>query len=99
MSPLWGIRVKVVVHVSITVEKWAERASNPAKLHMNKFRDGQNCWKAAPNLFDPLIVGRLRLKNRIVIPPMANDLATATGELTKALIADYRRNQRNRLRN
>jgi 2,4-dienoyl-CoA reductase-like NADH-dependent reductase (Old Yellow Enzyme family) len=42
-------------------------------------------------LFDPLVVGRLRLKNRIVIPPMANDLATTRGEVTPALIEHYAR--------
>jgi NADPH2 dehydrogenase len=42
-------------------------------------------------LFDPLVVGRLRLKNRIVIPPMANDLATTRGEVTQALIEHYAR--------
>jgi 2,4-dienoyl-CoA reductase-like NADH-dependent reductase (Old Yellow Enzyme family) len=44
-----------------------------------------------PSLFDPLTVGRLRLKNRIVMPPMANDLATERGEVTDALIAHYTR--------
>jgi len=44
-----------------------------------------------PNLFDPLIVGCLTLKNRIVMPPMANDLASTTGEVTEALIAHYTR--------
>lgn len=44
-----------------------------------------------PNLFDPLTVGRLRLKNRIVLPPMANELASKRGEVTDALIAHYTR--------
>ncbi len=44
-----------------------------------------------PKLLDPLSVGGLRLKNRIVMPPMANDLATTKGELTAALIAHYAR--------
>jgi 2,4-dienoyl-CoA reductase-like NADH-dependent reductase (Old Yellow Enzyme family) len=40
-----------------------------------------------PHLFDPLIVGRLSLKNRIVMAPMANDLATTRGEVTEDLVA------------
>ena len=31
-------------------------------------------------LFDPLVIGGLTLKNRIVMPPMANDLADDGGE-------------------
>ena len=44
-----------------------------------------------PKLLDPLSVGGLQLKNRIVMPPMANDLATTKGEVTAALIAHYAR--------
>ena len=44
-----------------------------------------------PSLFDPLSVGRLRFKNRIVMPPMAIDLATERGGVTEALIAHYTR--------
>ena len=43
------------------------------------------------NLFDPLIVGHLTLKNRIVMPPMANELASEEGEVTEALITHYTR--------
>jgi 2,4-dienoyl-CoA reductase-like NADH-dependent reductase (Old Yellow Enzyme family) len=46
---------------------------------------------AMPTLFEPLIAGRLTLKNRIVMPPMANDLASTEGEVSEALIAHYRR--------
>lgn len=42
-------------------------------------------------LFDPLIVGRLSLKNRIVMPPMANNLAGMKGEVTEALMTHYSR--------
>jgi len=42
-------------------------------------------------LFDPLRVGNLTLKNRIVMPPMANDLADAQGRVTDPLIAHYTR--------
>jgi len=42
-------------------------------------------------LFDPLRVGNLTLKNRIVMPPMANDLADAKGRVTDPLIAHYAR--------
>jgi NADPH2 dehydrogenase len=44
-----------------------------------------------PKLLDPLSVSGLRLKNRIVMPPMANDLATTNGEVQEALIAHYTR--------
>jgi 2,4-dienoyl-CoA reductase-like NADH-dependent reductase (Old Yellow Enzyme family) len=44
-----------------------------------------------PKLLDPLSIGGLSLKNRIVMPPMANDLATTKGEVTQALIAHYTR--------
>ena len=43
------------------------------------------------NLFDPLNVGHLTLKNRIVMPPMANELAGPAGEVTDALVAHYKR--------
>jgi 2,4-dienoyl-CoA reductase-like NADH-dependent reductase (Old Yellow Enzyme family) len=42
-------------------------------------------------LFDPLVIGNLTLKNRIVMPPMANDLADAEGRVTDRLIAHYTR--------
>jgi 2,4-dienoyl-CoA reductase-like NADH-dependent reductase (Old Yellow Enzyme family) len=42
-------------------------------------------------LIDPLRVGSLTLKNRIVMPPMANDLADAEGRVTDPLIAHYTR--------
>jgi 2,4-dienoyl-CoA reductase-like NADH-dependent reductase (Old Yellow Enzyme family) len=42
-------------------------------------------------LFDPLIIGNLTLKNRIVMPPMANGLADTEGRVTDPLIAHYTR--------
>ena len=42
-------------------------------------------------LFDPLVIGNLTLKNRIVMPPMANDLADAEGRVTDRLITHYTR--------
>jgi len=42
-------------------------------------------------LFDPLTIGNLRLKNRIVMPPMANGLADTEGTMTDQLIAHYTR--------
>ena len=42
-------------------------------------------------LFDSLVIGSLTLKNRIVMPPMANDLADAEGRVTDRLIAHYTR--------
>jgi len=44
-----------------------------------------------PTLFEPLNAGRLTLKNRIVMPPMANDLASEEGEVSEALITHYKR--------
>ena len=43
------------------------------------------------HLFDPLTVGSLKLKNRIVMPPMSLDLASTGGEVTDALVAHYTR--------
>ncbi|UCC33024.1 MAG: NADH:flavin oxidoreductase [Candidatus Bathyarchaeota archaeon] len=40
-------------------------------------------------LLDPIEIGLLRLKNRIVLPPMATGLATAGGEVTDELIKHY----------
>jgi 2,4-dienoyl-CoA reductase-like NADH-dependent reductase (Old Yellow Enzyme family) len=42
------------------------------------------------SLLDPLTVGKLHLKNRIVMPPMASELATKSGEITDALVTHYR---------
>ena len=42
-------------------------------------------------LFDPLTIGNLTLKNRIVMPPMANGLADTEGTMTDQLIAHYTR--------
>ncbi|MGQ9640082.1 MAG: NADH:flavin oxidoreductase [Candidatus Bathyarchaeia archaeon] len=43
------------------------------------------------SLLDPLKIKELHLKNRIVMPPMANDLASESGEVTENLINHYRR--------
>jgi len=42
-------------------------------------------------LFDPLIIGNVALKNRIVMAPMANELADVQGRVTDPLIAHYTR--------
>ena len=42
-----------------------------------------------PRLFDPIKIGSLQLKNRIVMPPMATGLATTKGEVTEDLIKHY----------
>jgi len=42
-------------------------------------------------LFDPLRVGPLELRNRIVMPPMATQLSTTKGEVTEGLIEHYAR--------
>ena len=43
------------------------------------------------NLFDPLVIGNLTLRNRIVMPPMAIGLADTEGRVTDPLIAHYTR--------
>ena len=42
-----------------------------------------------PCLLDPLKVGSLELKNRIVLPPMATNYATEKGEVTDKLVKHY----------
>ena len=42
-----------------------------------------------PKLSDPINIGSLQLKNRIVMPPMATGLATTQGEVTEDLIKHY----------
>lgn len=44
-----------------------------------------------PHLFDPIDVGPLTLKNRIIMPAMAMDLATGEGEITDEVIEHYKR--------
>lgn len=45
--------------------------------------------RTMPRLFDPIKIGSLQLKNRIVMPPMATGLATTQGEVTEDLIKHY----------
>ena len=40
-------------------------------------------------LFEPGIVGPLRLKNRVIMEPMATNLATDTGAVTDRMIEYY----------
>ena len=42
-----------------------------------------------PRLLDPLIVGSLELKNRIVMPPMGTGYAGTKGEVTEKLLKHY----------
>jgi 2,4-dienoyl-CoA reductase-like NADH-dependent reductase (Old Yellow Enzyme family) len=42
-----------------------------------------------PRLFDTISLGKLRLKNRIVMPPMATNKATSDGEVTESQIKHY----------
>lgn len=42
-----------------------------------------------PGLFDPIDIKELRLKNRIVMPPMATGMATPEGEVTDRHIRHY----------
>lgn len=43
-----------------------------------------------PSLSDPLITDKIELKNRIVMPPMANDMSGSGGEVTDKHIKHYR---------
>jgi len=43
-----------------------------------------------PSLSDPLTIDNLTLKNRIVMPPMANDLSGSGGEVTDKHLKHYR---------
>jgi NADPH2 dehydrogenase len=47
-----------------------------------------------PRLTDPLGVGSRTLTNRIIMPPMANNLATEDGLVTDALLDHYRERSR-----
>jgi len=51
-------------------------------------------WRTMPRLFDPIKIGPLQLRNRIVMPPMATGLATTRGEVTKDLIRHYEKRAR-----
>jgi len=42
-----------------------------------------------PRLFDPLKVGALAFRNRIVMPPMATESSTSKGEVTNSLVKHY----------
>ncbi|RLG59205.1 NADH:flavin oxidoreductase, partial [Candidatus Geothermarchaeota archaeon] len=41
-------------------------------------------------LADPLVVKGYRIRNRIVLPPMATGLAGPDGEVTEPLLEHYR---------
>lgn len=41
------------------------------------------------NLLDPIIVKNLKVKNRLVMPPIGTDLATTKGEVTEKHLAHY----------
>jgi 2,4-dienoyl-CoA reductase-like NADH-dependent reductase (Old Yellow Enzyme family) len=45
--------------------------------------------KRVASLLSPIKIKRMLLKNRIVMPPMATELATESGEVTDALVAHY----------
>ena len=42
-----------------------------------------------PSLFDPIEIRGVRIRNRIVMPPMTTRQAAADGSVTKELIAYY----------
>lgn len=43
-----------------------------------------------PSLSDPLITDKIKLRNRIVMPPMANDLSSPEGEVNERHLDHYR---------
>ncbi len=45
-------------------------------------------------LFSPVKIGRLRLKNRIIFPPISTNLASVEGEVTDRMIYHYARRAR-----
>jgi 2,4-dienoyl-CoA reductase (NADPH2) len=45
---------------------------------------------AYPRLFDPIRIGNLQLKNRIVMAPMESHLGNADGSVSTEQIAYYR---------
>ena len=48
-----------------------------------------------PRLLDPIKIGSLKLKNRLVMPPMATNYADKNGEVTDKLIQHYTERSRN----
>ncbi len=42
-----------------------------------------------PGLFDPITIGSVGLTNRVVMPPMANELSDDSGQVTERHIAHY----------
>nr|HID58284.1 FAD-binding protein [Desulfobacterales bacterium] len=44
-----------------------------------------------PKLWEPIMVGKLEIKNRIVHPPTTTNFASATGEVTDLMVDHYRR--------
>lgn len=48
-----------------------------------------------PGLFDPIKIGSISLKNRIVMPPMASGLALPDGAVTEELINHYAERAKN----
>jgi 2,4-dienoyl-CoA reductase-like NADH-dependent reductase (Old Yellow Enzyme family)/NADPH-dependent 2,4-dienoyl-CoA reductase/sulfur reductase-like enzyme len=45
--------------------------------------------KNFPKLFEPARIGRLELKNRIIMPPMEPNFGSSTGEVTEQMIRYY----------
>jgi NADPH2 dehydrogenase len=48
-----------------------------------------------PRLLDPIKIGSLKLKNRLVMPPMATNYADKNGEVTDKLVQHYSERSRN----
>lgn len=48
-----------------------------------------------PKLFEPGMIGRIRIKNRVVMPPMATNFAGPFGEVTERLIRYYAERAKN----
>jgi 2,4-dienoyl-CoA reductase-like NADH-dependent reductase (Old Yellow Enzyme family) len=61
----------------------------PISAFKNKINDDNEAEVVMPGLFDPLKIKGLTLKNRIVMAPMANNMATEQGEVTDKHLNHY----------
>lgn len=59
-------------------------------VHIICYRKNGVVDEVMPSLADPIRLGTLELKNRIVMPPMATDKATEKGEVTEKQIKHYK---------
>ena len=53
-----------------------------------------NSAKQFPKLFEPTHIGKMELKNRIVMPPMGTNMGTPDGHVTEEVVSYYRERAR-----